>query len=1261
MIQIINFKQSDALFMYELDKSVEHDERLILVDRESDNELVLPIVMEGNKIWAEFHYDKIFGFVANQHDVQHIWDIMLETKNGRKAIKLRPGLAKEFNPVGLEAIVSRDETNLWIQQYTTKGRTVGVSTTHSMSRRSDIDLPVKIPATAVERANYELMLNPAMPARLNSKNAAVVAVNPNFFNEEKNSSALRREYIDNPEVIFYVSETFRDYFEQNSFFSMNLDRTKFYPETLNEKNVALIEALYEFTGKNKKVRPSSVDGQVLFKAAFIQSFVLSESGDNVEITIGYDSYDENPQKMALVFSDRDQVDAEGQPHEFMFNKFVRLTEDTVRFDVPVSSFKQYIFSDYWLESSVIDVNLRFSRNESATISKALNVFTPEQLASIKELGEIGVPGYAINQRIKEMMPHNQFMIDYESDKLVVTPYAGAEKRFVLQTARISPESAASLLAHDVRFPALASKANRIAKYYAKQRADLPIEESTVLYETRDGQSIVDSPLAIFFELNNRAEMAAFSHKWVVQDLTESRVQRVLEKFPNVEFVERNTKRYYDLLASAKYVITNSTFQNFFSKREEQIYVNTWHGIPLKKMGFDLGKDPRSAQNVLRNFLMTDYFLQPNEYASNIFQDAYKLSNIYQGQIVEGAYPRNDLSLMFSRKEVVELLGFDEVQFDTNKKVILYSPTWKGTSVSNPTDSVETMLSEMQMLKSEMGSEYNVLIKVHPFVYKSVEKDPRFQGILVPDEVDPNIVMGIVAVLITDYSSIFFDFALTQKPILFYVPDFKSYKNNRGTYLNVNELPGPVSENINDLIRLLRNLSKVEKRFAGKREKFIDKYGSVFDGSASKKIVDYIFNGKDDDALKIKKLSTDKKSILIYPGSLAGNGITSSYLNLINKIDLEKFDVTQVATLDKQFGLANTKKVPNAVRQMFRIGSGSLTLDQVVQDEVYKARGFVETGIYYPAVAYENDFARLFPQTKFDIVIDFSGYSYSWGSLLLGGRATQSIAWQHNDILADSQRMVGDTFIHRVNVEPLISIYSKFDKLVSVSPVLRDLNYKNLSQYYGNAIPESARNTINVDKILERSLKQRLFPKMPKRDMFGELLPKFNKRATNFVTMGRLSPEKNQLFLIDAFKAYTEKYDSNARLYLLGQGPLAEALKEKIESNNLSQQVFMLGHNTTPHLLMRQMDVFVLPSLYEGQPMVLLEALTLNMKVMASDIPQNAYVLGFGDLGLLKDGTSVNEFVNGLDTINRANKNDFNKFDPYKYNDDAVLDFYEVLK
>ena len=397
---------------------------------------------------------------------------MLETKTGRNAVKLRPGLAKDFNPVGLAPVYSAEKSNLWIQQYTTKGRTVAVSTTHSMSRRSDIELPSKIPATAVERANYELMLNPSMPSLLNSLNAVVVAVNPKFVNEEKNSGALRMAYIENPDV----SDRFRGFFEENSFFSLNLDRTNFYPEELAAKNRALIGSLYEFTGKHKKIRPSSVDGQILFKAAFVKEFKLSNDGDYLELTVGYDSYDENPEKMALVFSDRDQLDAEETLIELEFDQSTRTEDGTIQFSIPLVELKNYLLRNYWLESSVVDVAFRIFRNEGATITRILNVFTPEELETFKSLSDAGVPAYAINQRVKELVPHEQLFLDDENSKIVITPYSGTGKCFVLQTARVSAESAQLLKEKNVRFPTLASKANRIAKYYAKQRLELPIDK-----------------------------------------------------------------------------------------------------------------------------------------------------------------------------------------------------------------------------------------------------------------------------------------------------------------------------------------------------------------------------------------------------------------------------------------------------------------------------------------------------------------------------------------------------------------------------------------------------------------------------------------------------------------------------------------------------------------------------------------------------------------------------------------------------------------
>ncbi|NBA11232.1 glycosyltransferase [Weissella confusa] len=1264
MVNIVNFVQNRESVQYVLDSKLPLAKTILLKSRENGQNVELNTHFDDiqNKYVATLNLEPLKEIVQHQSNVQSVWDIMVSSSGGSSAIKIDKKIKKNFGDTFSNPYIFEDNEYCFMQQYVTNGNTIAVSLSRSFGVKASAAPIAKVPVTAVEQANFEVLLNPNVRQSLNTRDGVSVVTHDTFFNHEINRAALRAEYLADPNRIFFVSNKFKDVFENDDFFSMHGNQTRFYEENLSQKNRILIDNISEFTEKNKKVTLSEVDGQNVFTEAYVKDFGKDES--NINITIIVKSLDSEIEETILSFTDRDQIDEQGNANSISFSMAGRQSLNEFRFEVPINEFTSYLENDYWLESSVVDVRVGIKIKDSKMpIFKSLKSFDPEMIDMFDEMKENSVPQYGINQQVKDRNPHRQLLLQKDDvTAILINPYAGAGKKFVLQTARINHESVNMLQQYpDVRFPNLAGKGQRIAAYYAKVRECEPVNDNVFLYETRDGQSIVDSPLAMFLELNSRDIDKKLHHKWVVKDLSDLRVRKIINDVQaDVEFVERNTKRYYDLLATAKYLITNSTFQNFFSKRDNQIYINTWHGIPLKKMGFDMTKDPRSSQNVLRNFLMTDYFLQPNEYATQIFTKAYKLQNAYEGVILQGAYPRNDLMFSFSKEQVVNLLEFEKTKFDFNKKVLLYSPTWKGDSILKPTDSIDTMHAEMNMLREAVGEEYNVLIKVHPYVYPSVEMDERFAGMLVPDEVDANVVMSITDVLVTDYSSIFFDFAMTLKPIIFYMPDFNSYKKNRGTYMDVKELPGPVAQNISELLEQLKNIDNLENQFTEKKSNFVAKYGTINDGSATAKVVDAIFENKLSADLKKVYLNSTKKKILIYPGSLAGNGITTSYINLMNSIDFNNYDVTQVTTLDKSMGLKNTKKVPDSVRQMFRIGSQMFTLDELVQDACYKAEAFSGENVYFPQVAYEKDFKRLFPSVSFDTVIDFSGYSYSWAALLLGCKNAARIIWQHNDVWTDSQKMIGGVMVHSANVNPLISIYHKFSEIVSVSPALMDINKESLGDYYGDAKATYAVNTINIEAIKKTTLKKRLFVKMPKKDMFGVEIPKFNRWGTNFITMGRLSPEKNQMFLVEAFAKYV-KTNSGARLYVLGQGPLAQELREAIAEYGLENNVFMLGHISDPHSIMRHMTAFILPSLYEGQPMVLLEALTLNMKVLATNIPQNEYVLKSGDFGILKSGDDIENFTEGMQEISAAKKSRFEKFDAYEYNRKAIADFLSVIE
>ncbi|HET7627570.1 MAG TPA: glycosyltransferase, partial [Bacillales bacterium] len=175
---------------------------------------------------------------------------------------------------------------------------------------------------------------------------------------------------------------------------------------------------------------------------------------------------------------------------------------------------------------------------------------------------------------------------------------------------------------------------------------------------------------------------------------------------------------------------------------------------------------------------------------------------------------------------------------------------------------------------------------------------------------------------------------------------------------------------------------------------------------------------------------------------------------------------------------------------------------------------------------------------------------------------------------------------------------------------------------------------------------------------GRFIPEPSRENVNFVNVGRLSPEKGQDNLIRAFARFHRRH-ANSKLYILGNGPLKPDLQALAKELDVDDAVYLLGQLENPFAFMRKCDCFVLSSHYEGQPMVLLEAMTLGMNIVATDIVANRTVLDDGSYGLLvKD--SVDGLVKGMTQVAERNV-PMKKFDYETYNLTAMATFYEKLQ
>lgn len=798
--------------------------------------------------------------------------------------------------------------------------------------------------------------------------------------------------------------------------------------------------------------------------------------------------------------------------------------------------------------------------------------------------------------------------------------------------------------------------------YAKYYKNLLIEDKVILYDSYFGRGMICNPFGIFLELLNNDDFKDYTHVWVIEDKYGN--EPVMEQFAenkNVFVIGRHSDDHLRYLASAKYIITNVSLPFYYCKKPDQIYINTWHGTPIKSLGFDMPDAPVTISNVLRNFLSSDYMISANPFLTSVFLEKYKLQGLYEGTIIEEGYPRNDRLFNTDRKALLSLLGKYGLDIDSKKEIILYAPTWKGNDYNHPQIDVNEYIDFKRSLESLIDTDkYQVLLKPHQVVYKELKKSGRISDSLIPAFVDTNELLSITDVLISDYSSIFYDFLATGKPVVFYIPDLEEYKNYRGLYLAPEQLPGPCLTNIDEIGKVINNLGFYINKYQIKYNEAKAFGCPMDDGNVAKRIVDVVFYGRTSDAngrdYNLIKCSNHKKKLLFFGGGLRMNGISTALRTMLDYIDYDKYDVTVYAGNlkfpDSKEMICSFNKNP---RIFARVSYTPSTFCEMIRNDFLRVFGFCN-GLMkkiYPKAMYDREFVRCFGTSHFDTVIDYSGYGSFYSILLLSATGAKKLIWQHNDLLTEKNKVVNGKKPHSRELRVVFSTYQFYDKIVGCSEATMEVNlekigYKNLKRKC-----TYVRNAANFDRVL-KGAKESYNEETAINAGLPELL---NKDLISFVNMGRLSPEKNQEALIKGF-AKVNKENHNTRLYIIGDGPLMEHLKSLIKSLGLKGKVIMTGNMENPFMLMKECSCFVLPSLHEGQPVSLLEARLLGLPIIMSDFSSAKSSLF--ENGQLLIGNSEEEIYKGLTTFinGQVPTCDFNYKD---YNKTTIEQFEEIIR
>ena len=356
----------------------------------------------------------------------------------------------------------------------------------------------------------------------------------------------------------------------------------------------------------------------------------------------------------------------------------------------------------------------------------------------------------------------------------------------------------------------------------------PVNQIKIVVSNFYGRGYGDNPKYIIEKLLESTEK--FKIIWLIKNDAEK------STLPEgVEACRINSIRSIYHLSTAKIWIDNCRKGFVMFKRKNQLYIQTWHGFALKRIEQDVIENlsKKYIQNAKSDSKKIDLIISD----SSFMTDIYKSHFWYNGNVVEIGSPRNDIIINThtSLKEKI----FNEFNINTNKKLILYAPTFRadGSNAAYSLDYNNLIIA----CKKKFGEDFSVLVRLHPNVVKN-SKFMKFDGVNIINASfypDMQELLAAVDIVITDYSSLMFDFALSYKPCFQFALDIDEYKKDRNFYFDIYNLPFMLAKSNEELVNNI--LSFDEKQYKTKLEEFYDSVGMIMSGSASRQCADIILN------------------------------------------------------------------------------------------------------------------------------------------------------------------------------------------------------------------------------------------------------------------------------------------------------------------------------------------------------------------------------------------------------------------------------------
>ncbi|WP_066258921.1 CDP-glycerol glycerophosphotransferase family protein [Neobacillus drentensis] len=362
---------------------------------------------------------------------------------------------------------------------------------------------------------------------------------------------------------------------------------------------------------------------------------------------------------------------------------------------------------------------------------------------------------------------------------------------------------------------------------------LPTNKNLIIFESFLGKQYSCNPRAIYEYLQrNHSEYELI---WSVDPRFE---KGFIDK--GIPYARRFSVKWLLLMARARFWVTNSRMPLWIPKPKNTIYLQTWHGTPLKKLAGDMKEvlmpgttTEQYKENFFRETRNWDYLISPNHYSTEIFKRAFQ----FDKKMIESGYPRNDIFYRPDRTMISEEFK-KQHKLPDDKKIILYAPTWRDNQFYQIGKYKLDLHLDLEKLRNELGDEYIIILRMHYLVAENFNLE-AYQGFAwdFSKHEDIQELYLISDILITDYSSVFFDYANLKRPMIFFTYDLEEYKDDiRGFYFDFEEkAPGPLVETTEKVIAAIKGIGEAALS-KDRMNEFYQRFCYLEDGHAAERVV-----------------------------------------------------------------------------------------------------------------------------------------------------------------------------------------------------------------------------------------------------------------------------------------------------------------------------------------------------------------------------------------------------------------------------------------